>query len=103
MAHKSLPEQLKAYLFQHRDYMAGAVLSRLEWPKYAYGERRGLHSPRAVIRRLQEMVEAKELVVEYRHGIAYYSANTQAPKKKVQHVETLPNGNARVWYEEVTA
>ena len=76
---KTLYEQLVKHLEENEGFHSGAGLSRLEWPKYAHNERRGSHSPRSVIRRLEEAVEAKELTVDYRKGQAYYSATTYKP------------------------
>lgn len=75
-----LKDQLFNYLRVNGGIHASGDLQRKEWPKYAYGEKKGLHTPRSVVRRLEELAEEGKLAVEYRKNHAWYSI-TEAHKK----------------------
>lgn len=92
-----LKQQLIAYLRNNDGWHASGALQRVEWPKWAYGEKRGLHTPRSVVRRLQELQREGMVNVESRKNHSWYSVGEAArPKKQV--VTLLPNGNVVVEY-----
>jgi hypothetical protein len=90
---KTLPFQLKAYLMEQGGEIASGTLQRIEWPKYnSWGNKIGTHTPRSVVRRLEEMAEAKEIAVLYRNSHAYYSATKKAvyPKEVFARINDIP-------------
>lgn len=87
-----LKDQLLHYLQKDGGIVASGTLQRVEWPKWAYGEKRGLHTPRSVVRRLEELVEEGTLTVEYRSNHAYYRVADGAKKPKYSYEPIIVNG-----------
>lgn len=86
-----LKDQLFNYLRVNGGTHASGDLQRKEWPKYAYGEKRGLHTPRSVVRRLEELAEAHLITVSYQKNHAHYSISET--QKKPTYTYTLsPQG-----------
>lgn len=83
-----LADQLFNYLRKNPGPIASGDLQRIEWPKYAYGEKRGLHTPRSVVRRLEELAEEGKIAVEYRKNHSYYSIAESHKKPSYQYIFT---------------
>lgn len=83
MKTNTLPTQILDFFRQNPGQIFnGPELTRRIFPKYAYGQVKGSHSPKAISRRLQELAEDGSLNVSYTHGQAHYKiADTQLPKK----------------------
>lgn len=78
--------QLKRYLEKHGGYISSGELQRQFFPKYAYGERKGFHTPRSVVRRLEELASEKIIQVEHRKGHSWYMAQPK-PKRVIELIE----------------
>lgn len=82
MTNHSLKEQLVKYLTYNQGIHASGSLQRIEWPKYAYGEKRGLHTPRSVVRRLEELTEEDRIEVTYKNNHEWYSSKTKGTSQE---------------------
>lgn len=96
-----LRDQLVKYLLDNEGSHASGELQRIYWSKYAYGEKRGFHTPRSVVRRLEELAEENLINVEYKQNHAWYSAVREKLTPKKQIVTILPSGAVSISYQQV--
>lgn len=94
---EKLKDQLVAYLQEHEGFVASGDLQRVFFPKYAYHEKRGYHTPRSVVRRLEELVEEGKLQVDYRKNHAFYAIlGAFKVKRQVVEIVETPEGRKAV-------
>ena len=97
---KKLKDQLFQYLQENHGPIASGNLQRIYFPKYAYGTQKGYHTPRSVVRRLEELTNEGKIQVEYRKNHAHYSIKEEHRKLK-QIVTELPSGQVKIEYQPV--
>lgn len=90
-----LKDQLVQYLKENDGWVASGDLQRIYWPKYAYGVKKGYHTPRSVVRRLEELAAEKKIHVEQRNNHSWYCADLTPPRRMV--IELRDNVAYQKW------